>query len=335
MKEQLVETPTRMYGERSDYAEKVLSEVLGQKYIDYRKKWVKVAKGELETDFPLYIQIEHTGKCNLRCPYCTQGIPALRKEYSNGFKPLGMDLYKKILAEAKEHNCPSMSFHNTDEPLLLKDLEERIRMARDAGFLDLIITTNATLLNEARAEKLIVSGITKINFSLDAYNEEDYKKVRIGGDFGTVLKNILYFMEVRDFLGIKIPVTRATCVLSKYTAHKTHLFEAFWLQIVDMVEFQNYQEINGITKHLKPPKSEVDTGFTCNSPSQQIVIRANGDVLPCCSFYGTELVIGNVNNSSIYNIWNSEKMNKLRRALAVNKFDENSACSKCSKSFYK
>ena len=95
-KNNLVEKPKRIYGKRKDYAEKILSEELGKSYVDYRKKWIKASQREEVSDFPLYIQIEHVGKCNLRCPTCLNGINELRENYSPCFKPLDIKLYKKV-----------------------------------------------------------------------------------------------------------------------------------------------------------------------------------------------------------------------------------------------
>jgi len=333
-KNNLVEKPKRIYGERTDFAEKVLSEELGKRYIEYRKKWVLASKREVVTDFSLYIQIEHTGKCNLRCPGCLQGNASLRQNYSRGFTPLDLKLYQKILNEAKRYHCPSISFHNNDEPLLLNDLETRIKMAKQAGFIDLIMTTNATLLTKERTEKLLESGLTKINFSVDTYNEQDYKKIRIGGDFKTVLKNIGYFMTRRKKMGLQLPVTRATCVLSKFTYKDMKEFQEFWEKRVDMVEFQNFQAIKGYTEELAPPGTKIDSNFTCLAPWQQLVIRANGDILPCCSFYAAPLVVGNISKDSLYDVWHSSKMEKIREELLKNNFSFSPICQACAGTFY-
>jgi radical SAM protein with 4Fe4S-binding SPASM domain len=321
-------------GLRKNLGDKILTQEFGAKYSDYRKQWLKASERKTVTDFPLYLQIEHTGKCNLRCPTCVQGISSLRERYSQGFQPLDIKLYKKIIKEAEKYHCPSISFHNNDEPLLLNDLEKRIEMAREAGFIDLIMTTNANLLDSERADNLLKSGLTKINFSVDACNEEDYGKIRIGGNFKTVLANIDYFMAKRKEMGQRLPIVRATCVLTRFTQGKMKEFREFWAKSVDVVEFQNFQAIKGLTEGLKPETALIDTGFLCNAPWQQLVIRANGDILPCCSFYGTALVIGNVSRDSLYSVWHSQKMKEIRKELLKNNFSFSPVCRACAATFY-
>jgi len=334
-KNNLVEKPNRIYGERKNFGEEVLSKELGEKYVEYRKKWIKASKRKIVTDFPLYVQIEHVGRCNLRCSTCINGTDVLRENYTKGItKPLNIKLYKKILNEAKKYNCPSIAFHNNDEPLLLKDLAERIRMAKDAGFLDIIITTNANLLTPERTRQLLGSGITKLSFSLDSWNKEDYEKIRKGGKFDIVLKNIEYFLKEKKRMNLKLPITRATCVLTKFTYKDMEKFRNFWQKRVDIVEFQNLQVLKGHTENLLPPGAKIDNTFICNNPWEQVVIRPNGDVLPCCSFYGGGLILGNIKNSSIYEIWHGQKMKKIRKELLRNNFAFSPICKMCSETFY-
>ena len=57
----------------------------------------------------------------------------------------------------------------------------------------------------------------------------------------------------------------------------------------------------------QPPKK-----FHCPEPFKRMTLRGNGDVLGCCSFYAVDLVMGNWKKESLGEIWNSEKMKKLR-----------------------
>lgn len=315
-----------------NFGDKILTRELGSKYINYRKKWAEASEKKLLTDFPLYIQLENTGKCNLRCQACIHGIPEFKENYSKGLEPLSLDLYKRILAEAKEYNCPSISFHNYDEPLLMPDLEDRIAMARNAGFMDLILVTNASLLAKERADKLLRSGLTKINFSVDGWNEKTYNKARIGGSFEAVLKNIEYFLKQKKKLNLKLPITRVTSVLSRLTYLEADDFLKFWEKRVDLVEFQNFQVIKNRTEDLIPPGARIDNDFYCSSPWQQIMIRPNGDVYPCCSYYGLGLKLGNIKKSTIYEIWHSKEIEEIRKSISDNNFSP--SCEACSKSFF-
>ena len=63
---------------------------------------------------------------------------------------MSMELYTKIIDEAAKYNCPSLGLHVYDEPLLVKNLAERIQYASQKGFMDIIMTTNGNLLDEKK-----------------------------------------------------------------------------------------------------------------------------------------------------------------------------------------
>ena len=64
----------KLYSSEEDIMKK-LEGVLGQKFVEYRRKWELTNKFELETEFPLYLQIELHQICNLKCPMCAIGDP--------------------------------------------------------------------------------------------------------------------------------------------------------------------------------------------------------------------------------------------------------------------
>jgi MoaA/NifB/PqqE/SkfB family radical SAM enzyme len=87
---------------------------------------------------------------------CVHGYPEIRKKYSLGVNCMPWDLYEKIVLEGGENNCPSISTHNNDEPLLIKDLEKRISFAKDHGFMDIIMTTNGVLFTEEKIKMQVL-----------------------------------------------------------------------------------------------------------------------------------------------------------------------------------
>ena len=88
---------------------KIIEQVKGEPFKEYRKKWDKVNNFELQTDFPLFLHIELLYKCNFRCPMCTHGDPKLIKKYGYHERFKNDDV-KKILEEGAKYGCPSVSF---------------------------------------------------------------------------------------------------------------------------------------------------------------------------------------------------------------------------------
>ncbi len=62
------------------------------------------------------------------------------------------------------------------------------------------------------------------------------------------------------------------------------------------------------------PVASPPEGFLCRSPFEYVHIQANGDVYPCCpSKFGK--IIGNVNTTSLRDVWNSEEAQQVRESM--------------------
>src|SRR3989338_9393967 len=91
-----------------------LAKIIGPKFAEYRQRWNAANSFELETTFPLFLHVELSQICNLRCPMCTHGIPEVRQKYITRAK-LGWELYQRIILEGEEHGCPSTSPQGIDD----------------------------------------------------------------------------------------------------------------------------------------------------------------------------------------------------------------------------
>lgn len=83
---------------------------------------------------------------------------------------------------------------------------------------------------------------------------------------------------------------------------------------------------SGVIKWLG--KKEVNKGV-CFYPFYKLFIDWNGDVLFCANDWGREKVVGNLMQQSIYEVWMSKEMRKVRETLAEDGRTF-SPCSKCS-----
>ena len=326
---------TNLRGEaKREQAEAEQARRHGERYREYRRQYRAAGRFEFEPAFPLYLMLEQTYLCNLRCPMCIQGMPEQRRNFEPGGARMTEDLYKRILLEGQKHQCPSIAMHVNDEPLLVKNLPERIALAKAHGFMDIFMTTNGTLLTEEKIRAVIEAGVTHILFSVDAATEETYNRVRPGGNYEKVLRAIDTARRFRDSQGSVLPILRASFVQNRLNQHETKIFLERFTDRVDFVEIQGFTHYYDQTTALAPQDLVPVADFTCNEPWRKLIVRANGDVLPCCSFYGYEIVLGNLADSTLQQMFNSPRMKKLRNDFKQGIY-ENPACESCSRSFYK
>lgn len=309
-----------------------LIELKGPEFKAYREKWDKVNSFKLETDFPMFLHIEPNYACNFRCPMCTQGNPELKEKfgYTERLTTTGI---AKILAEAQKHGCPSISFQGDNEPFLIREITTWFQMAREAGFLDIMVNTNGSIMTPDLAKRIVESGLTRIRFSLDAITEETYKRIRVGGDFHKTYANIELFLSVRKELGSMLPRVGVNFVRTSMNAHEVEAFKDYWNPKVDFIVIQDFMtpDVQGKFEHLDVDDRAAVENFKCPQPWQRLYIRGNGDVTPCCAMFSSYLKLGDSRETSLADLWNSKEARALRQLHAEGRYRENPICLKCSK----
>ena len=319
------------HGDINDY----LAEILGPDFREYRRRWNDAHRLEVETEFPLYLSLETQLKCNYKCTMCTYSSD---EEIALQHYPEAMsdELYDKIVKEASQNYCPSINFNVLNEPLMDRKIVDRIKKASESGFIDLRMNTNASLMTEEKAEQIVDSGLTRLYVGLDALTQETYKKVRIGGNFEKVIRNVNRFLQIRKKKGSKLPILRVSFVRISTNEHEVPGFIDYWRDKADMATIQEYMPpiINDefLSKHGKTKR--IPDSYTCPQPYERLVIKGNGEVNPCCAQYNYKLRVGNISDTSIYDLWNSDFMKGLRGHMKNKTWESIDVCNTCLKSSY-
>ena len=328
------DSKVRWFASEGDINSKLAS-IIGKKFEKYREKWDAVNRFELETDFPLFLQLETNQICNLRCPSCPIGQPQAHAKYITSEK-MGWNLYQKIILEGEKYDCPSMEPQGTNEPFLDQNLEDYIRFAADHGFIDIMLNTNGTLLTEERARKVLKSGITRLRFSLDAATKETFEKVRLGAKYDSTMKNIERFLEIKKQEKCDLPVVGVNFCKTKFNEHEEEIFIEKWIDKVDFFVIQDFQPPDLDTNYTAflPSRSALregiqESGYNCQQPWQRVLVRSNGEVCPCCAFFSTELSLGNMKDHNLHELWNSKEMHELRSMHKLGNYGDNPWCKKC------
>tara|TARA_R100001443_G_scaffold52230_2_gene63934 strand:- start:65 stop:1171 length:1107 start_codon:yes stop_codon:yes gene_type:complete len=279
--------------EKKDLHSIIRSHNDSEAYDEYRRLWTESYKLGPVPDFPLQIDFELNYSCNFRCPMCTWSEEVTGQYGKNTW--FDFEVYKEVIDEGVKKGLKCIRLNYINEPLIRNDLVKFIEYAKNAGVLDIYMSTNGSLLKERIARKLIPSGLTRLQISLDAATKETFDKIRVGGKFHKVLENVNRFMEIRDEMKSELPTVRVNFVQNEINEHEMQDFVDYWEDRVDAIAIQDLVNI------IKPTKGKRVAGikeFKCPQPFNHMAVRYNGDILPCCTFFGAELSIARLKSKN-------------------------------------
>ncbi len=131
---------------------------------------------------PLTVYLGATQGCNLACGHCSSGSAP---------GPLGaLDgrLMRRLFSELHDLGC--MQVHvSGGEPLLHPELLEALDVAFGLG-LNVLLTTNGTLVTEALADELAKRPFRCLSVSVDGWDASSNDRVRGPGSFAAALKGL-------------------------------------------------------------------------------------------------------------------------------------------------
>jgi radical SAM protein with 4Fe4S-binding SPASM domain len=270
---------------------------------------------------PLTLAIESTAKCNLFCPMCP-------REYLY-FPPRDMELslFRKIIDEAKDFLEFAVPY-GTGEPLLNPDIYEMIAYCKKLG-VPTGISTNATVLSEAASRKLIDAGLDYLIFAFDGATPETFEKYRKGASFEKVRDNILTFLRVKKELRSRIFCVIQVVKLKDNVGELADLVRMWRVDGINEVRIKKDEvHIEGTAipgDRLSRPPLRHPCYLLWRGP---MYIHYDGTVYPCCYIYPKEPV-GNVRKQFLSEIWNSERMVRLREAHIRHNLSEYGPCQNC------
>ena len=292
-----------------------------EKFQLYRKEWEDRPLNFNPGNFPLFIDIETTNACNFRCTFCsTTLIPKDQQVF------IDEKIVYKIIDEGKELGLYGVKFNMRGEPTLHPKLCDFVRYAVNAGLIDVYFNTNGSRLTDEKSIEIIESGLTRITFSFEGYEKEYYEKTRVRGNFESVVGNIRRFYELREELKSSTPKIRISGVLLPEMKQNLDEYIKFWQPYADQVSTNDYIEEDEDKHRLKNVKSK----WACNQLWQRMGVWWDGTILSCNQDYFADLGLGNLNEISLKEAWESEFHNELRDAHRLGQAHLYSRCNSCS-----
>ena len=289
--------------------------------------------------FPRRITLEFTNHCNLRCVFC----PRRFMEKETGFLDVG--LARELMAQMRDNRAGTpvtvVPFFR-GESLTHPHWDTLLAELHAFGLGPIQMATNASLLTEARAHRLLDIGVDTLSFSMDTLNPETYRHLR-GTDYAESLGNVLRFLELRNTQSGNLDgqhgrggcgTVQVSAVRTAENAHEMDAFVAYWQTKVDRIRIYPEHSADGKLGSLETVQTTgmAERRTACPKVMEDMVIYWNGDVALCNHDWTRRLTgphLGSVRTQSIEQVWTGPAYATVREAHAMGSLTGVSPCEHC------
>jgi len=290
---------------------------------------------------PFAISVEPTTACNLGCPECISGLRAFTRQTGS----IQTSFFKKFVDSVHE-SLIYLNFYFQGEPYLHKNLFEMIRYAAAKGIYT-STSTNAHFLDDERARKTVESGLSRLIISIDGADQETYSQYRVGGDLSKVTSGTVNLIRWKKALRSHTPFVVFQFLVVRPNEHQVDKVrqiaaslgvDEVWVKTAQVIDYANdpnrlipiKQEYSRYKKDKMGQVLPVNAMPNyCWKMWHSQVITWNGIVVPCCFDKDADHPMGNLNEQSLLQIWESKNYNEFRQELLKSRKNID-ICSNCS-----
>lgn len=267
--------------------------------------------------FPYLVDIELTNFCNLRCIFCGQQAMTRKK----GF--MTEKIFKKVIDECAKYKTP-IRFARWGEPFVHPKIINFCKYIKSKGLL-IHITNNGLFIKESDMKALVKLEVNSLVFSFQGATKKEYEKMRNNHRYDDLKSNILKIIKIRG--NREKPFIHVSSTMTNESKKQINAFVNYWVNIVDSVGIgkTNLSRLNthqiksfkSIDKLAVLKKQETIKKYyrPCTEVYQKLSIDWDGKITCCCGDYDNFLVVGNLKQESLFDIWNKSKELKTFRGI--------------------
>lgn len=274
---------------------------------------------------PSLIAVETTVRCNLRCPMCPRtgaGLPA---------EDMADALLWPLLEEHAALGGDLVWLNGLGEPLLDPRLFDVLDRCASLG-LSTVVATNATLLDEARRRALLDTPIDHVIASVDGATAATYARYRPGGRLAEVEANVEALAALKRARRHRGTLT-VQMVRMAGTVPEERAFRRRW-RAVPGVDAVRLKEEEFGRDGFATDASYVTGAASRTNPCRilwmgPVIVRWNGDVAACHPRAAGGLLLGNLRERSLGELWAGPEAERLRALHRVDRAATDAACARC------
>lgn len=164
-------------------------------------KWLRRRKPSNDSDranapnWPATLTLESSFACNLACRMCPRACGDFQSDSGHASAHLQPEVFDRVAPFFQRFGHVHLSVWG--EPLVNPHIYDYMARLGEAG-VDFSLATNATLLTEQAARRMLECDIEHINVSCDAASPKAYRAVRGQDLFDRVVGHIQGFARLRD-----------------------------------------------------------------------------------------------------------------------------------------
>ena len=201
--------------------------------------------------------------------------------------------------------------------------------------------TNGLLLNEEKIKKIIDLKIDSIKFSFQGIDDLTYGEMRNGGSFSRLFQTIKTMYEMRGekrdpYISISTSTTYESeeDIMSFKRAVLPYCDEVnigkTKMQHVDVGRMNLTSERREVYEQfIKNDKGRMRRSSVCSEIWDKLSVNWDGSVSACCSDYDNIMLVGNIMENNLQEIFLGMKEMQYREILKEDAYDRLPLCRNC------
>lgn len=272
---------------------------------------------------PKKIEFEINNSCNHKCFFCQNPI------MNRGRRVIDDVIVHRVLQEAFDGGAREASFYNTGEPFLNRSLPDYVAAAKKIGFEYIYLSTNGGRVVTDRFIPVLDAGLDSLKFSVNAGDRETYALTHGIDEFEDVMSNIEAVAAYRERTGrpsnlfvsfVDTDISRPT--LDSLKRRIGHLVDQVVVYpfVITGTPLKLRIERDGTRRPFRdyddvdPQRyAELKVEAPCSSLWNYLNVTVEGYLKACCTDFNNDLVVGNLNSSSLLDAWHSPEFQAFRR----------------------
>jgi len=312
----------------------LLPDVINMNLLDkYAKKGLKIVpisrisnrEWSQRKDFPNRVLLEMTSRCNYNCRMCP------RHNLTRPKIDFDKDLYFKVLDELDKYGTEGVWLYHLGESILHPEWKEIIEYVGNKKHIGMVwLSTNGYAFNRDCSDFILKSNLTFLNYSLHGTNSKTYSYVSPKKNYPIVRKNLEYLLKKKQKLGTG-PIIHIQMIDQAGTHDNINEFLETFYQTGEIVSINTLEYSNLPNNQYGLGRKRPSIVKQCNRLSRgDCFIVSNGDVQPCDATYNSEILLGNVKEKSVKEIWDSPTRLEMLKLNNRGKLFTIDHCSKCT-----